>query len=131
MRKIKFRAFNNYTKTISYHPVACELLTEATPLNMVIDDIQKDKNYSELEQFTGLLDKNGEEIYEGDIIQIITNRSPKNFVVVYTKEIASFMGHHIKKDGGLSKMQEFMHNLFNYEIIGNIHENKDLLKWKQ
>lgn len=65
MREIKFRAFDQTKKEMFYtlHPVWNSDFfgrLEADP-----------DNYSEIMQYTGLKDKNGKEIYEGDILQIV------------------------------------------------------------
>ena len=84
-----------------------------------------------LMQFTGLKDKNGKEIYEGDVMQ------DKN---VLMKGVDEF-GEMVFKDG---KFQLKIHMVgkdgYNYfdlincwddfEIIGNIYENPELLKEK-
>ena len=73
----------------------------------------------QLMQYTGLLDKNGKEIYEGDIL-----RSDVHIVtVVYTDESASFDLETIKK--GLMGMAGVNSIL---EIIGNIYENPELME---
>lgn len=68
-------------------------------------------------QFTGLLDKNGEEIYEGDIVMY----SDKSTPLVVGFENGSFV---LKKDG---KTYVYNINPKELEVIGNIHENKDLI----
>lgn len=77
-----------------------------------------------LMQYTGLLDKNGKEIYEGDIVIIRqyppTNNKPQ--VVFYTPETASFV---MSKTGYPPSIGIGGYRL---EIIGNIYENPDLLK---
>ena len=90
-------------------------------------------------QFTGLHDKNGKEIYEGDIIESVsemvrlsTNEKTgkmyrKVCSVVYVPERAQFATQlstgHIESGFGMS--QEIIVKW--YEVIGNIYENPELL----
>lgn len=82
--------------------------------------------YSEgtpLMQFTGLLDKNGKEIYEYDILMTETD---KPMVITWSKKFASFC---ISREGWA-----FQHwfgeacDPSRCEVIGNIYENPELLK---
>lgn len=72
-----------------------------------------------LGQFTGLYDKNGKEIYEGDIVRL--SRSDKKITKVV-----------FEKGKFLTKLNKSNYSLGGWEthaikIIGNIHENPELL----
>jgi len=86
---------------------------------------QSDLDDCVLMQFTGLLDKNGKEIYEGDLILIDYLRDEK------TKSVIEwyFSGWYAKSLEDPSKQVAGYGNLFNcknIEIIGNIYENPEL-----
>lgn len=76
-------------------------------------------------QYTGLKDKNGKEIYEGDILK---NKREENFKLYWNEEMCAF---YLQNISWLSEDTpvEF-HRMENFEIIGNIFENKELLTTK-
>ena len=75
-----------------------------------------------LEQCTGLKDKNGKLIYEGDIVKV--TQLSTNLPVVYYQKFAMFELISNKYLVGLHGSDE------NLEVIGNIHENPELLEAK-
>ncbi len=76
-------------------------------------------------QFTGMTDKNGTKIFEGDIVRHIDTMchvvEVVNSEVYFDTEMLEF---------GFRYSNELFHCQFNneFEVIGNIHDNKDLLK---
>lgn len=98
----------------------------------VVDDCAVDP--ATVGQFTGLLDRNGKEIYEGDIITV-KGRYPR--VVLWDKMMWALMPTEYYHDEvfwvmnlqhpGVDWWEEFADE---FEIIGNIHDNPDLLNGK-
>ena len=135
MREIKFRAWDGNNKLMMNVRDLCwdefgELnyirSGESTHhLGCLKESVPKRFDKIELMQYTGLKDKNGKEIYEGDIIQnysCLPSSWDRNYFsitkVYYDNNVAGFSGF-IKTYKG-DKLSEV-------EIIGNIYENKDLL----
>jgi len=85
-----------------------------------------------LMQWTGLLDKNGKEIYEGDILKPSQFRKLKGYEVKIGKfETDGYSGGSIEHYGvflGSESCPEFISNFKSVEVIGNIHANPELLK---
>lgn len=89
-------------------------------------------------QYTGLKDKNSREVYEGDILEIIPeNREhyPEKsvFFVVSTQTLwgYDFDWEHVSGYGcstHIARIDDNYEQLLNVEVIGNIHENPELLE---
>ncbi len=122
MREIKFRAWD---KTSSEMKVVKEIYLSG----MGVEVWNGDDTFSylrvgkhELMQYTGIKDKNGKEIYEGDIIKVGNNEPSE---IIYNKEYVCF---ETRIADPYSK--DYVVNYWgNYgEVIGNIYQNPELLK---
>jgi len=119
MREIKFRAWDTETRVILPTPSGtCTLDWD--------HQLGHDMRYPGLRdryilmQYTGLHDKNGKEIYEGDVL-----KSPKTFdigPVVYDVEL----------DGGpgfiWNHPMMYVAQMDECEVVGNIYENPEMMK---
>ena len=75
-------------------------------------------------QFTGLADKNGTKIFDGDIVRFYDDSEDEltNGVVVFNADFCSFCVS-MKGHEDIMLMAHWQ-----YELIGNIHDNTELLK---
>lgn len=116
MREIKFRVWNDFIKK---H----ETLQEVASRGAIMprgNELKTTVNYPLIiEQFTGLKDKNGKDIYEGDIATYTDNNNQTDKVGVYF-ENGTFL---IFK--GLAMLALHLADLSKLEVIGNIHEVKE------
>lgn len=121
MKKHLFRAWDKTHRQYVYF----ELFDGA---NNHTPPIYEDADLEPWCEFTGLLDKNGKEIYEGDILrgsldEVNDESSAAKYEVYYDTEMASF---YVRTRISWSDMLEGYTK--NFEIIGNIYQNLELLK---
>ena len=125
MREIKFRAWDKEDKEYTSWEWLLKrrynqdyIRDHEDPHGPVLS-IHTDKNI-ELEQFTGLHDKNGKEIYKGDIV-FSKDWNPEKQVVTFDRG-----GFCLKYDGsGYYPDIKYAEQM---TVIGNIHENQELLE---
>lgn len=77
-----------------------------------------------IEQYTGLRDRNGREVYEGDIIRVNDCHNPYDIFSVKFDEGEVYLSGDEKSAYGAMPLCR----LRDYEVIGNIHENPELVK---
>lgn len=125
MRPIKFRFWDG--KHMEYEPGDEPGDLQVTLINKVFTE-------GVWMQFTGLLDKNGKEIWEGDVVNaLLSGFLDENFVSVIEVQNGCF-GIRSIEDGilveGKGKFKSFdgCDTTKRIEVIGNIYENPELLK---
>lgn len=84
-----------------------------------------------LMQSTGLRDKNGKEIFEGDILSIETDEENVRVEVSWDSKHALFVFESKKYNEKEALGELFEDNSYPFKIIGNIHTNPELLEVEQ
>ena len=126
MKEIKFRVWDNI------HEIMMKLSEVNTYSTIdIISNVFKDS--LNVMQFTGLFDKQGVEIYEGDIIKDSSNRlmtvewdrrvGTSRFIF----RVINTIGH-IKVGRFVNTHEWIMPDDNDIEVVGNIYENPELLK---
>lgn len=107
MREIKFRAWKKFENRFYTQE-------EMNEIGGYYYTHRVDNEWDEypIQQYTGLKDKNGKEIYEGDIL----SAEGWSNVVIKWEDAQSF-----------SLSEEYGQYAYDFTIIGNIYENKELI----
>ena len=145
MREIKFKVWDIWKKVFIPNEYWAVITTDFGAFGIMLKDWENYKegeyfysNSQILIQYTGLKDKNGKEIYEGDILRNINHYENKKPFYNYHKVIFNndYLGYSAINLGNKSESLLMSGNcqLFVYvknvdfEVIGNIYENPELLK---
>ncbi len=121
MREFKYRAYLT-NRNIMVEVVGIDLINET--INFKDDEgyySMENLCFAKLMQYTGLKDKNGIKVYEGDILKLRDNHGNK--VVKYNNEWGAFIDETSTGVLGL-----YYDDKEDFEIIGNIYENHELIR---
>ena len=126
MREIKFRAWDIQTESMR-DVLVIDWVNELIDLSSGI--IERRPHEVILMQYTGLKDKNGVEICEGDIVETVYNGEVFAGVVVYDLSEVDFKVTDGKEKYG--RNFQYLAGNDENEVIGNIYENPELLESKK
>lgn len=132
MRELKLRAWDNLEKrmrkVVSLHwrgdkLVSARLEGENEPIPI--------EGRLIIEQYTGLKDKNGTEIYEGDILKFKISGKTFTRKIIYCPRLASFgVEARIGKIFHYTISELWQLEVSVFKVVGNVHENPELLEEK-
>ena len=125
MREIKFRAWDDVNKVMVYGIN----INGGKPVKPGFQWFNTENGilHSEPQQYTGLKDCNGKEIYEGDLLQHTNGTIAE---IQYSDDLASFVA--VYTQNGNTEMDYLDKEIVSEcKIVGNIYENPELLEVKE
>jgi len=131
MREIKFRAKIKGDAGV-YKAWSIDWLWQKALVSRACgDEYVKFDRIEALMQYTGLKDRNGAKIFEGDIVKAWMYDDEFHILKIYFED-GAFLIDFQDSDSDLTTIGWFIENGGNVEIIGNIYENPELLGtlWK-
>ena len=127
MREIKFRVWDESKKVMLSQVGSWYFNDEYNEIAFHMNDVTfSDHKYLKLMQYTGLKDRNGKEIYEGDVIEEYDD-GLYHWVVKWDNECACFYLHE-QNIGEKFYLDDLVSVVDKGKVIGNIHEHPHLLK---
>ena len=158
MNNLKFRAYIKSIKKV-IDVLTLDFKNKTVTLDIDTDKVESSSDFwwsetvlnfedVEIMQSTGLFDKNGKEVFEGDIVEFpevyvfsdfeegLTGVDGFNIASVVKRGNYVTLDNFAGEDGATERELENYKCTFddldfkNFEVIGNIYENKELLKWK-
>jgi uncharacterized phage protein (TIGR01671 family) len=136
MREIKFRAWDTIQKRFLHIDEIDEYPNDNVFFNGYVDPskhgygLSLESEYIEFLLYTGLKDKNGREIYEGDILELGIQKGILKSVVEYHSPTFCHRWINLEEAGIRGKKIEplFWNTNIIFEVIGNVYENPELLE---
>lgn len=128
MRTIKFRGKDIETGEWLYGNIQVPTPPFDKYFMWDCDHNQKEVIPDTVGQFTGLKDKNGREIYEGDIMATDNDKKPMYLEICYIVEESSYFAKY--RDSGIRMWKKWIDD-FQKVVVGNIHDNPELINGKE